>query len=692
MLSSAQVSTTTDASRDRRRQRRLSLLAGAVAAAAVALSAAPALAVTTANLYAVPTGGATAGNYPAVCTQADPCTLGWALHQTNSTTNVNGDAAVINLAAGTYADSNYTIQATGGTPASVEFQGEGSGPSSTVLDGGGATRVINVNGVGYPVTLANLTLQNGNSSGDGGNLLADTTGSGSVTLSDDIVTGGYSGPGGQADVTAGTLNVDDTTVEDSGSDTWGSDAVGGTLNVDDSTYVANSNSAVSAINAAIVDVTSSTLAGNADYGLDDDSTGAVDVALSTLSGNGSGGIATESGPTEDAELLYDILASNAGHDCLRDGSHPTDGGDNVLDDSTCAFGSSLGSKVVTTAAIGLLPLANNGGATQTERITATSAAYDIVLNSLFGPCEIPGTDQRGMPTDSGAYCDAGAYQVAPPTITGISTSNVEPGTSVTLTGTNLVYTTSATFGAGNVAGTIDSQSLTSLTVTVPALSVGSEPVTVTNADGTASFAFIAFGPTITTTSLPAAGVDQQYSEQLATSGGTPPLSWSISAGALPKGFGLSSTGAILGSSSSAESGTATIEVKDADGASSTQALTLAVVVPSVTIDSSGVKLKGSKGSISLACNAAPCSGNAEIAQVVHTKVKKGHKTVEKTTTIVLASGSYRLATGANGIFTVKLTSIGRHDLASASTHHPLHETLLATLLGGSTAKRSAKIT
>jgi hypothetical protein len=670
------------------------LLAGTVAAAVLGFSPAAALAVTTVNLYAVPTGGYSGPfDYPAECTQAVPCTLSWALHQTNTTTSVNGDAAVINLAPGTYADSSYTIQSTGGAPASVEFLGAGSGPTATILDGGGANRVIDVNGVDYPVTLANLTLQNGYSDADfGGNLVDDTTGSGSVTLSDDIVKGGFSGPGGQADVTAGTLNVDDTTVESSGSDTYGTDADGGTLNINDSAYIGNDNDAVSAEGSAIVNVTSSTLAGNANYGVDDNSTGGVDVALSTISGNRIAGIDTEGGTAEDAELLYDILASNNGHDCLFNGSAVTNGGDNVLDDSSCGFGSALGSKVVSTAAIGLLPLANNGGATETERITASSAAYDIVLNSLFGPCEIPGSDQRGLPTDSGEYCDAGAYQVAPPTITGISTSNVEPGTSVTLTGTNLRYATSATFGAGNVAGTIDSQSLTSLTVTVPALGVGSQPVTVTNADGAASFAFSAFGPTITTTSLPAAEVDQNYTQQLATSGGAAPLTWSITAGALPKGFGLSSSGAVLGSSSTAESGTVTVQVTDADGASSTQALTLNVVVPSINIDSSGVKLKRSKGTVGLTCNTAACSGGVEIVQIVHVTVKKGHKTVHKTKTIVLAEGSYSLATGDNGIFTVRLTSTGRDDLASASSSHPLHETLLATVHGGATTTRKAKIT
>ena len=53
---------------------------------------------------------------------------------------------------------------------------------------------------------------------------------------------------------------------------------------------------------------------------------------------------------------------------------------------------------------GLLPLAENGGLTQTMALTSDSPALDV-----GGEC--PEADQRGMPR-SGA-CDAGAYEYQP---------------------------------------------------------------------------------------------------------------------------------------------------------------------------------------------------------------------------------------------------------------------------------------
>lgn len=52
--------------------------------------------------------------------------------------------------------------------------------------------------------------------------------------------------------------------------------------------------------------------------------------------------------------------------------------------------------------------------------------------------------------------------------------------------------------------------------------------------------------TITTTTLPDATFGTAYSQTLAASGGTPPYSWSISAGALPTGMTLSAAGVLSG--------------------------------------------------------------------------------------------------------------------------------------------------
>ncbi len=84
---------------------------------------------------------------------------------------------------------------------------------------------------------------------------------------------------------------------------------------------------------------------------------------------------------------------------------------------------------------------------------------------------------------------------------------------------------------------------------------------------------------ITTTSLPSAIVGTAYSTQLSASGGVPPYSWSVAAGALPGGLALSNSGAISGTPSA--SGTFNFTVRVADSASATASKSLNITVSAV---------------------------------------------------------------------------------------------------------------
>jgi CSLREA domain-containing protein len=66
----------------------------------------------------------------------------------------------------------------------------------------------------------------------------------------------------------------------------------------------------------------------------------------------------------------------------------------------------------------LTGLADNGGPTQTIALQAGSAAIDHV------PTCVLGSDQRGVARPVGSPCDSGAYQVAPPSVGGVSASAV----------------------------------------------------------------------------------------------------------------------------------------------------------------------------------------------------------------------------------------------------------------------------
>jgi Putative Ig domain len=82
-------------------------------------------------------------------------------------------------------------------------------------------------------------------------------------------------------------------------------------------------------------------------------------------------------------------------------------------------------------------------------------------------------------------------------------------------------------------------------------------------------------PTITTTSLPDATLNQPYSATVTATGGVPPLKWTLSSGTLPKGLALGSsttdTVNITGKATEAGVSTVTVTVTDATGASSTSA-------------------------------------------------------------------------------------------------------------------------
>jgi hypothetical protein len=703
------------------------LIAAGLATAALGFSATPAFATTTDTLFVVASGGSGTSN----CQSAGaPCTLTQALSQATSGITFGGDNVVIDLGPGTYHDSDYAIPDSGSLN-QLTLQSQSASPDGTVLAGDETNTLLTVDAP-YPVSVLGVTFETGGGAGPGADLLDE--GIGPVAMDDDVVNGGVTSPAtGLVEATNGSLTVTNTTIENGGLDMFGVEGNGGEVEVDDST-ITGELYGVALLGSNRFTVVGSTLANN-EFGLVDSSPSDVAVTDSTISSNTGAGIAIVS-DVPDIELGGDILANAAasmGNCFLFGGAPPDDLGYNVTDDTTCDFGSAHGSIVASTSAIGLLPLASNGGPTETQQITSASVAHDIVPTSQPTLCAADLDDQRGLarlqPGASG--CDAGAYQVAPPTLTSITTPAADPPASVTLTGTNLQLVTGVTFGSSDTGAAITAQTSDSLTVAVPALAEGSQPITVTSPDGAATIGFtVAVDPTITTASLPSAEVAQPYSATLAASGGVSPLAFSITAGALPAGLTLSSSGTISGTPTSASSSTFTVEVTDAYGVAATAGLSLSVSAapftppvastpvattpvvtspvvthpvvttpvaktpvraPTVKIESTSIKLQGKSGNVKLACTTATCAGKMQIVKTVREKVKKGKKTVTRTKTLVLASGSYRLAVGKTKSFVIKLTTIGAKDLR-ASAARPLHETLLVTVTGGRTARRTVKLT
>jgi len=84
---------------------------------------------------------------------------------------------------------------------------------------------------------------------------------------------------------------------------------------------------------------------------------------------------------------------------------------------------------------------------------------------------------------------------------------------------------------------------------------------------------------ITTTSLEPAMAGEDYSAELAASGGDGSYTWTIAAGALPDGLGLLGDGSIGGIPATAGSSDFTVQVTSGDGQAETRALSLEVLAP-----------------------------------------------------------------------------------------------------------------
>jgi len=135
-------------------------------------------------------------------------------------------------------------------------------------------------------------------------------------------------------------------------------------------------------------------------------------------------------------------------------------------------------------------------------------------------------------------------------------------------------------------GTLSGQTTTSATYNAPVSVTKTFLATVTatsmtdpTKSSTLQFAVNPL-PNITTSSLPAATAGVAYVATIGESGGTKPLHWAVTAGALPAGLSLnSSTGVVSGMPTGVSSGSVTFQVTDAAAVSTSQAITVTVGQP-----------------------------------------------------------------------------------------------------------------
>jgi CSLREA domain-containing protein len=327
---------------------------------------------------------------------------------------------------------NKTAGAAGGDASSATNTSNG-GPGGTGGASGSGGGIYNVNGI---VTITNSTIRN-NSTGPGG---AGGNGSGATTTGTGGTggTGGAAGSGGGIESTGtGSLTISGSTINanttGAGGDGGNGGAGAGGSNGGPAGAGGNGGSGGGIDSAPQVAIQDSTLTGNATGrggnpgtagapagapalggtsgtggALNQSSTGAT-ITQSTVSGNTAAGAAGGLNAGGSIDIENSIIASNhsgsANSNC--GGTMYTKRGTNIFfGDNTC--GTQGGDPK-------LQPLADNGGPTQTLALAPGSSAVDVVATN-----DCLSTDQRGVGRPRGVACDAGAYELASPTVSAVS--------------------------------------------------------------------------------------------------------------------------------------------------------------------------------------------------------------------------------------------------------------------------------
>jgi CSLREA domain-containing protein len=306
----------------------------------------------------------------------------------------------------------------------------GSGARSTIIDGNAQRRVFTVNTAptGTDTTVTGVTVRNGNgtsTSTSGGNGVGGGINlqSGNLVLNYSHVIGNTAGSlgGGIALAGGGELTLIGTTV--AGNTVAGRTVEGGGIGVSgENAGIALINSTVSGNRA--ISTSGSPGAGGGIFAGNVPRLVFLNATIAGNEGPAGGGIVISSPPNmQISRVTNTIVTGNIGGACGGAQLANMTTHHNLVQDSTCALS---GSEDIQGVNAPLLPLANNGGATDTRALPAGSPAI-----GNGGSCEP--TDQRGIARPAAA-CDIGAFEYVAPTLT-VTTSvvNDNGGTATAVT-------------------------------------------------------------------------------------------------------------------------------------------------------------------------------------------------------------------------------------------------------------------
>lgn len=276
------------------------------------------------------------------------------------------------------------------------------------------------------LTLAGIAIGNGNivvGSGGGG-VAADL-----LTVRDSAITGNHAANGGGVYAFASLAMTSSTVSNNSVSSSGGGIIGGGPIAISTSTISGNTNGG---IGGGPITIDNSTISGNTSDGIETDSITAYFV---TITANTGAGVRLDVALGNNAVAEFDdtLIVNNAPgapfvHDLETSASRPITGTYDYFGTVSAVGLNDLdnGVRISTCINIGLGPLANNGGGTQTHALLAGSCLIDA------GGIVSPGGflfahDQRGgsFPRFVNTHADIGAfeYQGAPAGVDGVCGSD-----------------------------------------------------------------------------------------------------------------------------------------------------------------------------------------------------------------------------------------------------------------------------
>ena len=293
----------------------------------------------------------------------------------------------------------------------LTIDGGASGVTVT-RSGGSQFRIFHI--ASGTVTLNKLTVTNGNLPGGGGGGLALDQ-AGTLNLNS-CVFSGNSATEGAGIVLGGNATISNCTI--TGNSTSSNSTVGGGLLVYPPTVLVITGSTISnntngqggagfdirggGGGSSHVTVTNCTISGNAEHGFISPNPQNTSILTNVTITNNSVGLQNFSG---NVTLKNCIVADNTSFDILSNISSSSSfnligtGGSGGLSNGA-------NSNQVGVANPGLLPLASNGGVTQTHALSGCSPAINAGTNS-----GAPSTDQRGSSRPFGGTTDIGAYEL-----------------------------------------------------------------------------------------------------------------------------------------------------------------------------------------------------------------------------------------------------------------------------------------